>query len=45
MSINKRIRTILNQKDRGLRMGALALVLTPQILEQTSKILNVKGTF
>ena len=43
--LNKRIRNILNQKGRGLGMGALALALTPQILEQTSKILNVKGSF
>ena len=43
--LNKRIRNILNQKGRGLGMGALALALAPQILEQTSKILNVKGSF
>ena len=45
MRLNKRIRTILNQKGRGLGMGALALALAPQLLEQTSKILNVRGTF
>ena len=45
MRINRRIRTILNQKGRGLGMGVLGLALAPQILGQVSKILNVKGTF